>query len=375
MDTLTYEVDIRRIMLILGNMVSPEGAEGAPALFIGPPGGGKTTNVKEYARRFLDGNVRVFGAPRFVSSDLGIPDLRNATDHYKFLPPEGVHDLVKEPRGMLFIDELSRARSGDVLGAFLSLILEHETEAIKAKHLHIWAAMNPSDMVGGIKIDIASGNRFVWCPWPEITTERWIEFSLQRDAYTGIASDAWPSVDPDWRSKWPEVVKAATLTVSAFLRHAPDMFRSPVPKVAQAYANERSWSLAVTVLASCMLHGATADERRYLMTGCVGAGAGLAFVQYLSDSGIPDPADIVSGRVKLADLDAYRAWAAASSAIDYLKATKDVDHAPFVQNMVGMFGSYPEVVCPLAARVVESGLGGPGWMEVFKRCLALRERK
>lgn len=375
---MNQDIDIRRILVILGHMISPEGATGAPALFIGPPGGGKSTNMREFARRYLDDNFRSFDAPRFESTDLGIPKHHESGEFFKFVPPEGVHDLLQRKQGLLVIEELSRARSNDVLGAFLSLILVHETEAIKAKHMHIWATMNPADMVGGLQIDVATGNRFVWCPWPQGSIEQWINYTLTRDAWTGQTQDAWPTVRPDWREVWPEAVRAAALTVSQFLRTARDMFVEDTPRVARAYANERSWSLAVNVLAACAIHGATAQERAYLMCGTVGEGAGLAFTQWLTDANMPDTADVVSGRVALRDLDAYRAWSCASSAIDYLRVN-GVDHAPLVQNMHGMMDAYPEIVGPLVARVVQGGLtvsprGRGQWTSLMARCEQLREK-
>lgn len=372
------EIDIRRILVILGHMVSPEGATGAPALFIGWPGGGKSTNMREFARRYLGGSFRSFDAPRFESTDLGIPKHVDGADYFKFVPPEGVYDLVRQERGLLAIEELNRARSNDVFGAFLSLILAHETEAIKAKHLHIWATMNPSEMVGGLKIDVATANRFVWCNWPRGSIERFAGYTLARDAWTGISNDEWPEVDPHWRDKWPEAVKAASLTVIQFLRGARDMFEEEPPRVARPYANERSWSLAINILASCAIHGATAQERAYLMAGTVGEGAGLAFAQWLSDSKLPPTEDIVFNRVDLASLDPYRAWASAASAIDYLRVNH-VDHEPFVANMVSMYRKYPEVVCPLAARATQSGItfserGRGRWIPLMKLCEGLREK-
>lgn len=369
------DIDIRRIMVILGHMISPEGAVGAPALFIGPPGGGKSTSMREYARRYLGGNFRAFDAPRFESTDLGIPRLTD-DNFFKFVPPEGVHDLIQQEQGLLAVEELNRARSSDVFGAFLSLILAHETEAIKAKHIHIWATMNPSDMVGGLKLDVATGNRFVWCNWPRGTVEKFSDYTLGRDAWTGQSNDPWPEVDPNWRDKWPEAVRAAALTVVTFLRTARDMFEEEVPRVARPYANERSWSLAVNILASCAIHGATALERAYLLCGTVGDGPGLAFTQWLSDANLPAVQDVIGNVVSLASLDPYRAWAAASSAIDYLR-TNTVDPSAFVSNMVGMWGAYPEVVGPLAARIVQAGLtlkNRSAWISLLKLCEQMREK-
>ena len=115
------------------------------------------------------------------------------------------------------------------------------------------------------------------------------------------------------------------------------------------------------------------------MKGTVGEGAGLAFAQWLTDNKMPATEDIVANRVDLGALDPYRAWAACSSAIDYLKVNSDAPHDGLVNNMISMWGSYPEVVSPLAARVVQSGLtvtaqGRGAWIQLFKRCEGLREK-
>lgn len=377
-------IDMRRIMMFAANMYGPNGTRGAPLFFIGDPGGGKTTMAKDAARHYLGGNFTKVVLSRIESTDLGLPVRVDGKRYSDFVPPRRLYELSQTDKtvgGLFLLDEFTRARTQDVQAAVMDIMLEHETEAMSddtsLKHVVVWATGNPAAQVGGLEIDPAAANRFVWCPWPETDLDKWIDYQAKQDPKTGkTPKDGWPEVRQDWREAWDDTFVKAAGQVFSFLRTQPGLLREPTPETARAWSSERSWELFKLVLTSCYVHGATVSEMTYLLAGCVGDGPATSFLAWLDADDLPSAEDTLQGKVKLDKYNAHHRWLIASAATDKLVSEKargiKRDVNPFGKFLEGMSDENAEIVGSVAARIAKAGFTDGVFFRLFAKMKDLR---
>lgn len=320
---------MKRIAFIAGHMYGLNGAVGAPLGIVGPPGCGKTTMIREFAKRYLDGVCVVEEVSRMTGTDLSVPipdHTRKRLDHYT---SGKLADLAERPRGMLFADELTRPNDQSSLAAMLNLFLERQIGETDLRHIHVWAAWNPGEMVGGVDLDPAMMNRFIVVNWPDEGTdvESYANHMNRVDATSG-KTDAqdWPAPSYDWRERWNDAWEVANRKVLAFLRTQPSMLTEDPPSTPRPWRSRRSWHLATNVLAACAIHGATFEEHKILLGGTVGEETAFAFLAWTKANDLPDPWKVLDGSFDLGTLKTEAdTFIALAAAVDVWCATKRDD--------------------------------------------------
>jgi MoxR-like ATPase len=259
---------------------------GNPALLVGAPGIGKTSQIMALARA-LGIRCEVFIGSIHEPSDLtGLPIV--VGDQTKFSPPEFAVRLAKEGKGILFLDELSCAPPA-VQAAMLRVALEKVIGYLQLPEgVSIVAAMNPpSQTRGGFEISPPLANRFVWL-YPKIDDVR----EWAQDFVNGFPVSKTKQFPDNWRDGIQEMKNKF---VAPFFIAKPQLSHTEDPPETRAYPSPRSWDMVCQLVAGAQSIGYKMDDRVTvsLITGCVGDGATSEFLQYVKTLDLPDPEEVL----------------------------------------------------------------------------------
>ena len=280
-----------RALLIALATPSPQGPVGVPVLLWGRPGVGKSSFIEGLERDDL--RVTTLIASIHDPTDFsGLPVFEEGTVRYAV--PEWVRAFGADGDGILFLDELSTAPPS-VQAALLRVVFERRVGFHPLPDgVRIVAAANPPDlMVGGWELSPPLRNRFVHLQW-DIPAELYVRSLTQ-----GWAAASLPRIDatdhgrrlPDWKLK-----------IGGFLRVSPNLLHGDPEENPYGFPSPRTWDFAAALLTSCDLldirPGGTASDQRILldlMTGCLGEGAAVPLLDYLTRLRIPDPKAVLAG--------------------------------------------------------------------------------
>jgi hypothetical protein len=108
----------------------------------------------------------------------------------------------------------------------------------------------------------------------------------------------WPDpVIPVLPDNWEAGIPASRALVASFIRARPHLLLQ-VPRseeqAGKAWPSPRTWDMAARLLAAATAAGVGEDIVAFLITGCVGEGAGLEFLAWRRDLDLPDPEAILA---------------------------------------------------------------------------------
>ena len=273
-------------LLIALNTPGPKNMKGIPVLLWGKPGVGKSSFIEGLSSEKW--KVLTIIASIYDPTDFsGLPVYENGGVEY--VAPSWVDSFTEKENGILFLDELSTCPPS-VQAALLRVIFERRVGFKPIPdNVRIVAAANPVDMlVGGWELSAPMRNRFVHLNW-DISTEIYLNALSQ-----GWGTGKIPDIDevkhaellPSWKDK-----------VSAFLKVSPDMLHGDPSKDNLGYASPRTWEYVIHLLTSCDVLGLPPNLE--LIEGCLGEGAAIALVEYLTNLKQPDPEDVMNGTVQV----------------------------------------------------------------------------
>jgi hypothetical protein len=288
-------------LLIALQTPSPKGHLGIPALLWGAPGEGKSSFV-ESLRRDDFPVVTLIASIHDPTDFSGLPVHLNG--QVRFAPPEWTFAFDETGQGILFLDELTTAPPS-VQAALLRVILERKVGFRPLpKGVRVVAAANPPDqVVGGWELSPPLRNRFVHIRW-ELSGEIY-----QKALREGFGQPSLPAIDPDAHA---EAEKFWRRMVEVFLRHHSHLAKTSPSDEEYAFASPRTWDFAIALMASCDLLGKAPKPGQKgsevflnLVEGCVGKGAAVAFAHFLQTLRLPDPDEVLDGKITL-DLKSFR---------------------------------------------------------------------
>jgi hypothetical protein len=288
-------------LLIALQTPSPKGHLGIPALLWGAPGEGKSSFV-ESLRRDDFPVVTLIASIHDPTDFSGLPVHLNG--QVRFAPPEWTFAFDETGQGILFLDELTTAPPS-VQAALLRVILERKVGFRPLpKGVRVVAAANPPDqVVGGWELSPPLRNRFVHIRW-ELSGEIY-----QKALREGFGQPSLPAIDPDAHA---EAEKFWRRMVEVFLRRYPHLAKTSPSDEEYAFASPRTWDFAIALMASCDLLGKAPKPGQKgsevflnLVEGCVGKGAAVAFAHFLQTLRLPDPDEVLDGKIPL-DLKSFR---------------------------------------------------------------------
>jgi hypothetical protein len=288
-------------LLIALQTPSPKGHLGIPALLWGAPGEGKSSFV-ESLRRDDFPVVTLIASIHDPTDFSGLPVHLNG--QVRFAPPEWTFAFDETGQGILFLDELTTAPPS-VQAALLRVILERKVGFRPLpKGVRVVAAANPPDqVVGGWELSPPLRNRFVHIRW-ELSGEIY-----QKALQEGFGQPYLPAIDPNAHA---EAEKFWRRMVEVFLRRYPHLAKTNPSDEEYAFASPRTWDFAIALMASCDLLGKAPKPGQKgsevflnLVEGCVGKGAAVAFAEFLQTLRLPDPDEVLDGKIPL-DLKSFR---------------------------------------------------------------------
>ena len=280
---------------------NPKGEIGIPVLLWGDPGVGKSSYIEslQTEKRLVITIVASIHDPTDFS---GLPVFDNG--QVKYAIPEWVKKFDEYEEGILFLDELSTAPPA-VQAALLRVVLERKVGFHKLPdHVKIIAAANPPDLiVGGWELSPPLRNRFIHLNW-----------DIEPNTYIDSLHNGWgiaelPKIDQE---SYKNLLPKWKVRIGAFIKLSPESLKGSPETDDYGFASPRTWDFAACILTTCELLGysLTNDIKgrticQDLITGCLGTSIAMTFFSFLRNMKLPDPEDLLSGKVQinLSDLD------------------------------------------------------------------------
>lgn len=257
-----------------------------PVLLWGEPGIGKTAALTQLSNTLDLPLTTVIASVHEPSDFSGLPIIGDdpATQGVPMAPPEWAVRLVREGRGLLFLDELSTAPPA-VQAALLRLVLERRIGTLRLPPgVRIVAAANPrSSAADGWELSPPLANRFVHLNWVH-----------DHEVVVRGLGGTWPyatlpTLDPE---KFPEAVDFARRAVCGLLAGRPKLVHQLPSSEARrggAWPSPRSWEMTVRLIAFATAAGASRDVLSLLVRGSVGDGPGFELLTSIDRMDLPDP--------------------------------------------------------------------------------------
>ncbi|WP_212843758.1 AAA family ATPase [Catellatospora sp. IY07-71] len=257
-----------------------------PVLLWGEPGIGKTAALQQLAGTLDLPLTTVIASVHEPSDFAGLPVVGDdpAVQGVPMAPPDWAVRLVREGRGLLFLDELSTAPPA-VQAALLRVVLERRVGALHLPPgVRIVAAANPrASAADGWELSAPLANRFVHLQWTH-----------DADVVVRGLGGVWPRaelprLDP---ARLAGAVAYARRAVCAFLTARPTLVhRLPNSETRRggAWPSPRSWDMTLRLVAFATAAGASREVLALLVRGTVGDGAGLELLASLDRLDLPDP--------------------------------------------------------------------------------------
>ncbi|PSJ71749.1 hypothetical protein C7N43_37755 [Sphingobacteriales bacterium UPWRP_1] len=282
-------------LLIALQTPAPKGYLGIPVLIWGPPGVGKSSFLDALAKPGFP--VLTLIASIHDPTDFsGLPVFKDGKVHYAV--PEWVAEFGEQGEGILFLDELTTAPPA-VQAALLRVVLERKVgfHQLPPK-VRIVAAANPPDlMTGGWDLSPPLRNRFIHINW-NLPVQAFLD-ALE----SGYSPALLPVIDPQ---KHAAALPYWKLRVLAFLKTAPNLLHTSPETDKHAFASPRTWDFAIALMASCEVLGKAPKDGKggdpvfyELMSSCLGDAVALPLLEFLEKLRLPNPDDVLDGKVKV----------------------------------------------------------------------------
>lgn len=272
-----------------------EGKMGLPILFWGKPGVGKSKIIKAVAHDLGLGCQTVIASMREPSDFLGIP-VPAGDGAMDYAPPRWAKNLIKRPRSVLFLDEVSNAPPA-VQSALMSVCHDRCLGDLDLpEEVRIVAAGNPVGQASaGWEMSPPLANRFGHLDWVDPSVAEWTDYIL---THGGLSALKPPTHDAEELEQtvleaWPAEYAQASGIVTAFMRRQPGLIHAMPdagsPDRSRAWPSHRTWDIAIHALTGARIHGLDEPSTITLVSGYVGVGAAKELIAFMSNLDLPDP--------------------------------------------------------------------------------------
>lgn len=281
-----------------------EGFWGRPLFLWGRPGIGKTHIVDAEVRRYNMVSERLSPAERGEGQFgvIGVP----GADGFLHYPAPAWAQKFENAAGVIFIDEANLAPPGSIQGALLGLVQLRTLGSFKFNpRTRTCAAANEvADAAGGWDLPHASLNRYGHLSVDSPDATEWgIAFlsDCARPEGSGETIDA-ATEEKRVIEAWPAIMAKARGLVNGFIMRRPEMLDKPPVKGAKvkSWPTPRTVVYAAEALASAELQGLSESESDELMGAFVGVPWVSEFKTWSATADLPNPADLLDGKVKYA---------------------------------------------------------------------------
>lgn len=296
-------IDIARATIFTPAATDNAGATvwGLPICFWGPPGVGKTFRLSKLTKEFrlwletLSPGERGEGA-------FGVTPVPGAGNKVLNYPaPDWVVELAANDGGVLFLDEINQAPP-PLQPALMGILLARRVGGhYLGNKVRVFAAANPTEQAaGGWDFAPPVANRMGHLSWPDVSPEDWSNWLLGSDAGDAAAQSAQDEearVEAAWAAPFAQVkgIFAGFIRARGELLHKMPQMGSN--DLGRAWPSPRTWEMASRAYASSMVHNLSAEDHEAFVTAFVGQGAAGELFAYATKLDLPNPADVLDGKV------------------------------------------------------------------------------
>jgi hypothetical protein len=348
-----------------------DGRWGLPIMFWGPPGVAKTAAMRALARRcgwyleHLTPGERGEGA--FGVVPVPVHGAHGTVISYPSPDwVDGFERKDKEAAGVCFLDEINTAPPA-LQPALLGALQERRIGgAFLGARVRMVGAANPTGhAAAGWDLAAPVANRMGHLDWPVIDTDTWTSWLMNGAVDDGAPVDA-DAEEARVMAEWPQTFAHACGLIAAFVRRRPELLHKMPndgdPAQGRAWPSPRTWEYATRAFASAKLHGLSEDDSEEFVAAFVGPAAAGELYVWLREADLPDPAELLDGRVKFeadkrrpdrteAVLNACIAIVAPANA-----AKRDDRSRAFWKLSRDVMGCGKDAVTPAVKRAIDAGL-------------------
>jgi len=347
------------------------GAWGLPVVFTGMPGSAKTRKLAQLAASWglpfegLAVGARGEGA-------FGVVPVPDGAGRVTYPRPDWTDRFVSQGRGLILVDELTTA--GELLQHALMALL---SERVIGSHqlpggVRVIGACNPPDVVRGFTLAAPVANRIGHLMWEAPSLDEWSEHMMSQVSVVSLTSKDPAAEESRVLLQWPSYFGRSVASATAFLRTDPEMRERPFPvddpRGSGPWPSLRTWDYAMRADASSRLHGLEAVGREALVESFIGNQAAASWFTWAEQADLPDPADVLDGKVKYqvephrldrayAVLQGCTAMLAAPATESAAEKAARLTRSACVWSILSAVGvTAADIVVPFAARLVKAGL-------------------
>lgn len=280
-----------------------KGRWGLPLLQWSAPGEGKTSVIEEMCASY--GLPCVTLSPGEMGEGafgvIPVPDQKGSVIRYP--APEWIEQV--RDGGVVFIDEMSStppALQPPLLGLLFAARIGGTILGPRVRR--IGAANPPEIAASGFELAPPVANRCGHIDWEAPSVDEHAAYMLRGN--TGSGGEATQPMNAKTEEErvlaaWPEAWAVAVGLETAFLRRRPEL-KNQCPKAGdvkagRAWPSDRSWENATRALAASTVHGLTPAQREEFVSAFIGAGPGGEFFTFIAEADLPNPADLLDGKV------------------------------------------------------------------------------
>jgi len=287
-----------------------DGRWGLPFTLWGSPGTAKSAIVVQEAAKMGLHPITVAPNGRPAMDIMGLPHIVDGAMEYAI--PTWVRDADAVGHSLIFLDERNTA-DPTLQPAMLRMLRDGVVGDHTLKHtVRFISACNPVDEGANASDEApALANRSGHIDWQMPSLDEWIDYTVGSVTALPGSSDAAAhkkanpamakKIEKEVCQKWPDTVSRWAANVGSFLKRRPEFHHKMPdvmdPEAAKAWCSPRTWDLAIRGLAGGEIHGMDHAERMQLVEHFVGQAAAFEFSQWYIRQDLPDPADVLSGRV------------------------------------------------------------------------------
>lgn len=281
------------------------GRWGLPILIEDDPGTAKSSILADDSRRAGLNPIVLIASLRPPEDFLGFPMVGKDADYFSYKPPKWVADCMETPRSMVFFDEFTAGQSARVFAALLRIILEGVVGEVELpKETRFVAACNPPDQSpGGQDLPLPLANRFGHLRWDGVVTpDSWGEWMLTGSREKVEAEMSAEDEEKRVLASWDEAYSLSSGVWAGAVRKLPSLLRNLPdvndPSASKAWPSPRSNEFACRAMASAKVHGLSEAARDEFISAFIGVPAAAELLTYMRHLDLPDPDDVLDGKVK-----------------------------------------------------------------------------
>lgn len=274
--------------------------EGMPVAIWGPPGTGKSSQVKRFAKSSGWHFISLSAATMSPSDALGIPFIDDDGDTV-FGTPDWASEASSHTEGcVVLIDEIGSCPEA-VQAALMEVVLERKTAQFKLPgHVRFVLCGNPADYAAnGTDVAGPLANRMVHVEVPRPNAAAWCEYMLHgRGKVKPVAENPSKRIKAQFEQAMK--TKAVPLMTSFIMRNASvleDGCPEPNdPRMSRAWCSGRTAEMATNMVAVADILGVDDVTLDDLIGAVCGDAFAQGFAQFRTLGSLPDPIALLDGK-------------------------------------------------------------------------------